>query len=517
MCVGMTLPVLNAAQAAEWDAIARREFAIPSRVLMESAGRAVAVVLAREYASVLGAGVLVVTGHGNNGGDGWVTARALHALGVPVWVAELDRERSADCEANRALATVEGVTVLPPGAGWPAAGVIVDALLGTGASGPPRGAIGDLAERVAGHGAPVVAIDGPTGLDLTTGEAHGPVRAALTVTFGGVRRGHLLQRDWCGLVVVADIGFPPPLPEWPTLFTRADARRLLPAFRADMHKGERGRVVIVGGAEGMAGAALHAASAAFAVGAGLVKVVAHAATIQAAQSMLPDALTVTSALGPDVEADVDEALEWADALVVGPGIGRGADRAAFVRTVLERTTAPVVIDADALHAGADALAAGTAARVFTPHPGEFRAAFPSLAGLLDADRFGAAANATGPSSAVAGATVLLKGVPTVIAAGDEPLRVVATGNPALATGGSGDLLAGFIAGFLARQSAPVDAASLGAYTLGRAAELASESLTVRATRPADVLAAVPELWRLLAAPTPWDPPIRLSLAAPALV
>ena len=175
----------------------------------------------------------------------------------------------------------------------------------------------------------------------------------------------------------------------------------------------------------------------------------------------------------------------------------------------------MVIDADALHTGKDALGAGTAPRVFTPHPGEFRAAVPELADVLDQDRFGAAAGA--PDALASSATVLLKGVPTVIATPGQTLRVVATGNPALATGGSGDLLCGFIASFLARGLSPYDAAGLGAYTLGRAAELASEQLTVRATRAADVLAAVPELWRRLAQPPAVDPPVLYELPAPALV
>jgi hydroxyethylthiazole kinase-like uncharacterized protein yjeF len=508
----MTIPVLNASQAAEWDDRARTRALIPSRVLMEAAGRAVAAAAAREYPAALGVGVLVAAGPGNNGGDGWVAARALAALGVRVWVAETDRERSPDCDANRTLALADGVTLLDPAGEWPAAGVVIDALLGTGASGAPRGAVGELAARVAAHAGPVVAVDGPTGLDLTSGEAHGPVRASLTVTFGGARRGHLLQRDWCGAVAIADIGFPPPLAEWPALFTHDDARRLLPPFHADMHKGERGHVVVIGGAEGMAGAALHAASAAFAAGAGIVKVAAHATTVQAAQAMLPDALTVTTALGPDVEPDLADAIAWAHAVILGPGFGRGAQRSAFVRAVLERVAVPIVIDADALHAGHDAFGAGSAPRVFTPHAGEFRTAFPDLAPLLAEDRFAAASSASSPAT-----TVLLKGVPTVIASAERVLSVVATGNPALATGGSGDLLAGFIAGFLARGLDPHDAAGLGAYTLGRAAELASERLTVRATRPADVLASVPELWRRLASPPPVTPPFLYELPAPALI
>jgi len=238
---------------------------------MEAAGRAVAGVLAREYPEALADGVLVAAGFGNNGGDGWVAARALRALGVPVFATEIEKERSPDCEANRKLALEEGVERIGPDVEWPGVGVVVDALLGTGASGEPRGPLGALAARVAQHKGPVVAVDGPTGVDLSTGEAHGPIRATLTVTFGGARRGHLLQRAWCGKVVIADIGFPPPDPDWPRLFTDHDARRLLPPLEVGFHKGDRGRVVVVGGAEGMAGAALHAASAAFAAGAGLAR------------------------------------------------------------------------------------------------------------------------------------------------------------------------------------------------------------------------------------------------------
>lgn len=520
----MTIPVLDASQAAEWDRRAREDHAIPSRVLMEAAGRAVGLATARAYPSEVRHGMLVVAGHGNNGGDGWVAARALAALGVATYAQEIERDRSANCEANRALALAEGVKLLPVDAPWPQVGVVIDALLGTGASGAPRGAIGALAERAASHAGPIVAVDGPTGLDLSTGEASGPVRATLTVTFGGARRGHLLARDWCGTIVIADIGFPPIDPEWPTLVTDADVRRLLPPFRADMHKGERGRVVVIGGQEGMAGAALHAASAAFAAGAGLVKIAAHHTTVVAAQGANPDALTVTTELGGDLESDLAEAVSWADAVVLGPGLGRSDDRTALVKGVLERSEVPVVLDADALHCGRDVLVSGNAKRVLTPHPGEYAAAFPKLVERLERDRFSAAAAAAAELSAPSAppapsvpSALLLKGVPTVIGAPGRSLRVVAAGTPALATGGSGDLLSGFIGAFLARGLSPADAAELGAMTLGRAAEIAAETATARATRPADVLAAVPELWRRLAAPPRVDPPILLELTPPALV
>src|SRR3989441_49602 len=255
------VPVLSATEAAAWDSAARTQYRIPSRVLMEAAGRAVAQVVLRDFPDVLARGVLVAAGAGNNGGDGWVAARALHAAAVPVWVAALD-PKTDDAIDNRALARVDGVREIGREEPWPAAAVAVDALLGTGAAGPARGDVLALAQRLVTYGAPIVAIDGPTGLDLSTGEAHGPLRADVPVTFGGPRRGHLLARDWCGKVVVVDIGFPPPDPGWPVLVTDAWAGARLPKLAPTMHKGDRGRVTVVGGSNGMTGAALHAARAA---------------------------------------------------------------------------------------------------------------------------------------------------------------------------------------------------------------------------------------------------------------
>ncbi len=503
------VPVLTAAEAAAWDACAREQAAIPSRVLMEAAGRAAAQVMAREFRDALGGGVLVAAGAGNNGGDGWVVARALRAVGVPVVAAEVAKARSPDCEANRALALACGVTLLDEEKVWPGVGVVVDALLGTGAGGAPRNGIAALAQRVAGHGTPIVAIDGPTGLDLTTGDAHGPVHADLTVTFGGLRRGHLLQRDWVGRVVAVDIGFPPADPAWPHLVTDAWARTLLPPFQPTMHKGERGRVLVIGGARGMAGAAMHVARAAFACGAGLVKLALHEESVAAAQTNFPDALTLSTALGPDVEPELADAIAWADAVVLGPGLGRGNDRMAFATGVMGLAGVPVVIDADALHVP-DLAGVGTASRVLTPHLGEFTSQFPDLA---HEERFAAPAAAI--SRCPPDTALLLKGAPTVIA-DTAGTRVVAAGNPALATGGSGDLLAGCIATFLARGVAPGDAAALGAQALGRAAEQASAYQTVRATRPEDVADGFADLWREWAQPAIPEPPVLVTLDPPAL-
>ncbi len=501
------IPVLSASEAAAWDGAARTQYRVPSRVLMETAGRAIAQVLVAELPDATTGGVLVAAGAGNNGGDGWVIARALHAAGIPVWVAAVD-PKTDDAIDNRALARVDGVRELGRAEAWPQAAVAVDALLGTGAAGPAKGDVLALAERLAAYGAPILAVDGPTGLDLTSGEAHGPVHARITVTFGGPRRGHLLAREWCGKIVVVDIGLPPADPVWPVLVTDGWAGARLPKLTPTMHKGDRGRVTVVGGAHGMTGAALHAARGALAAGAGLVKLVAAKETIEAARASLPDVLTVESALGPELEPEAAEALEWADALVVGPGLGREPPRAQFLQAVLACRPIPTVLDADAL-----ILFRGSAERpvVLTPHLGEFRAQFgDELADTAANDRWAAAAKA---AQKVKG-TVLLKGVPTVIADLRGPIHVVASGNPGLATGGSGDLLAGFIGAFLARGSAGPEAAALGAHALGRAAEHGARQWTARSLRPADVLAALPEIWRAWTNTQPVGPPVLTVLEPP---
>jgi len=510
------IPVLAASEAAAWDSAARTQYRIPSRVLMETAGRAIVQVLVAEFPAAASGGVLVAAGAGNNGGDGWVIARALHTAGIPVWVASVD-PKTDDAIDNRALARVDGVRELGREEPWPQAGVAVDALLGTGAVGPAKGDVLALAQRIAEYGAPIVAVDGPTGLDLTSGEAHGPLHAQLTVTFGGPRRGHLLAREWCGKVVVVDIGFPPPPPDaaWPVLITDAWAAERLPRLAPQMHKGDRGRVCVIGGANGMSGAALHAARAALAAGAGLVKLVAARETIAAAQASLPDLLTIESALGEHVEPGVQEAIDWADALVVGPGLGREPRQArkGFLSAVLARRRGPAVVDADALHFP-ESLAPTPQPLVLTPHLGEFRVvAGDALADEASNDRWGAAARA----SAKLKCTVLLKGVPTVIADLRGPVQVVASGNPGLATGGSGDLLAGFIGAFLARGTAPAEAAALGAHALGRAAEQGARQWTARSLRPADVLAALPDVWRAWQNPKPRRPPVLVDLEAPDLL
>ena len=507
-----SIPVLTPAESAAWDQRAVRE-GVALETLMEGAGRGVAAVLLDRFGHAARKGVLVATGPGHNGGDGWVMARALHALGVPVWVASAGESAELTRKvAGRARSA--GVREVAADGPWPQAGVLVDALLGTGATGAPKGQVGALLERLHDLPLPIVAVDGPTGLDLGTGLLHGAPKADLTITFGGLRRGHLLARDEVGDLVVVDIGHPAAESGVPQLVTDDHAAEWLPRLRAQAHKGERGRVVLVGGAPGMSGALRLSARAAFGAGAGLVF------TLSPAESA-----TLIAGAEPDVQArawtgkveseELKVLLRQSDALVVGPGLGRAPETRSSIASLLASASASasasVVLDADGLTAFAGAVAelkkmlAGRPA-VLTPHLGEFRALFPAHAATAEQDPWGAAHAAARES----GAVVLLKGVPTVLAHPDGTLLTVAAGNPGLATGGSGDILSGLIGAALGAGVAPLHAAALGAQALGRAGDLAARRTSARSMRPMDVVSALPDLWRAwdlrgAARPTPRAP------------
>ena len=514
------IPVLSPDQSAAWDATAVAG-GVALATLMESAGRAVAAVVADRHAHRLRDGVLIAAGPGHNGGDGWVLARALHRLDVPVWVTALPGAGAELREAMAALARAEGVREVAPDGPWPGAGLAVDALLGTGARGAPRAPMAALLERILDLEIPVVAIDGPTGVDLQSGVVHGATRADLTITFGGLRRGHLLARDEVGDVVVVDIGHPAGDPAWPSLVTDLLAAEWLPRLRSRDHKGDRGRVVIVGGQTGMSGAARMAGRAAFGAGAGLVHVVAPPDTVVSLVQTEPDLQTLAHPFDQPPSPEVLELVGRADALIIGPGLGREPGRRALVATLV-RAARTAVLDADALVAfqgAADELQALAEERpvVLTPHPGEFRTLFPSLAPVRELDPWAAAVQAADAS----GATLLLKGVPTVVARSGHPPFTVAAGNPGLATGGSGDVLSGLVGTGLAHGLAPQIAAALGAQALGRAADLAARRTAARTLRPMDVVAALPDLWRewelLRLAPPLARPPILLELGKPQVV
>lgn len=488
-----TIPVLTPAESAAWDARAEREgMALES--LMENAGRGAAAVLLERHGHAARKGVLVATGPGHNGGDGWVLARALHALGIPVWVTSAGESAPLTAKVA-ARARSAGVREVPADGPWPQVGLLVDAILGTGAKGAPKGAVAALLDRILDLPLKVVALDGPTGLDLENGLLHGAPRADLTITFGGLRRGHLLARDEVGDLVVLEIGHPPADLALPKLVTDDSAAEWLTPLRANAHKGTRGRVVLVGGAPGMSGALRLSARAAFAAGAGLVFTLSPTESTRLIAEAEPD-VQARSWDGTKLEGEGAEVVRKGDALVIGPGMGRAAETRAGILSLLASASASVVLDADALTVFGGALsdlkkAISGRRVVLTPHLGEFRALFPAHAAVAEQDPWSAA----GAAAKESGAVVLLKGVPTVIASPDGVLFTVAAGNPGLATGGSGDVLSGLIGTFLAAGLDPLQAAALGAQALGRAGDLAARRTSARTIRPMDVVAAFPDLWR----------------------
>jgi NAD(P)H-hydrate epimerase len=520
--------VTTAAQAGARDAAAIAS-GTPSRVLMQRAGAAAAGEIALRYPFHVSSGAFVLAGPGNNGGDAWVVARALAAAGAVVHHHEPIEAKTPDAAAERALALpmlggadagrTESVHVLPDFGHR----LVIDGLLGTGATGAPRGAIDEAIawiERLRANGATVVSLDVPSGVDATTGHCAGrSVMADLTLTFGTMKRGLLSARDRCGAIAVLDIGLGPhsELADGaPPLVDAGFVSRVVPPIAADAHKGTRKRVAIIGGAGGMAGAVVLAARAAARSGIGMVKLVVAAASLPVVQEAEPSALAAGwPADDKTLERDV---AGWADVVAVGPGLGRSDETRRFVERILRVWHGPVVVDADALNVFAgdvDALGAllrGRAA-LLTPHPAE-------LARLANIGVDEVLASRFDVGCALAqrcGAVVLLKGVPTIVSAPDGTQLVSATGSPVLATAGSGDVLTGIAATLLAQTGDPLAAGAAAAWVHGRAAELAlgaAPSVGHRSTRGTtldDVLSALPATWQLDGRPARY--PVLVELPA----
>lgn len=494
---GPAVFVTSASEAAALDAHTIAQ-GTASPALMRRAGEAAADAIERLYADRLREGVYVVTGPGNNGGDGWIVAALLSRRGVAVRVNEVVPAGSGDARAAREAAG-NSVTTSDT---WSGEGVVVDALLGTGSSGEPRGAIADGVtdiDRARQSRAVIIALDIPTGVDATSGEAHQSVVADLTVTFGSVKRGLLTSRDRSGKIVVADIGLlPSPDADLPHLVSAREAYAIVPPIPTAAHKGSRGGVSILGGGPGMAGAAALAAQGALRSGAGSSRICVADENVVVAHTVVPAAL-VTS--WTRVLADVQKYLgSWPEAIAVGPGFGTEGQAPELLDQLLSTWAGPLVIDADALNLLAgrvdelrDRLAAkGDDVRaVLTPHAAEMKRLLgaESAQQLID-DRYDVALELAKRT----GAIVLFKGVPTVIAAPDGTRRVTATGTAALATGGSGDVLSGIIATLLAQGVAPFDAAAAGAWMHGRAAELATGDRTPRGITIDDVVERLRDVW-----------------------
>lgn len=485
---------VRVASASETVACERATIAagVESGELMSRAGQAAAREILQRCADRLGNGVVVYAGSGNNGGDGWVVAELLVNSGIPADVVTATAPRSHEATKARETALQAGVTV---GKGNGSERLVIDALLGTGASGEPRGdvaaAISEINTR-GDDGVFVVSLDVPSGLDATTGRHDGAVRADFTISFGTLKRGHLISREPCGEIVVVDIGLSDEgmMSSLPQLVDSEWVTSRIPPIQPDAHKGTRKRLAVVGGGPGMAGAAILCGEAALRSGIGLLRIVTEAASEVAIHASVPAALFQQ---WPSTPAALEKLTSSSDVIALGPGLGNTSATRDLVERILLAWSGPVVIDADALNVFAgdtDSLAKLLRGRpsIITPHPGEMGRLLGVSTDEVLSNRFEIG---TDLAKKLSGA-VLLKGTPTVVFSSDGSRYASAAGTAALATGGSGDVLTGIAATLLGQtagsQVTPAETAACAAFIHGRAAELCE---FVRGTTLDDILGMLP--------------------------
>jgi hydroxyethylthiazole kinase-like uncharacterized protein yjeF len=463
------VPLVTPEEAATLDAAARERHGIPERVLMESAGRAAALVLDRLFPR---GRVVVAAGSGNNGGDALVLARCLLSWGRDVVVVSAG-SRPPDAALRHGfdvplVAPDEDPSLLA------SADLVVDGILGTGARGAPREPAATVIETITALNRPVMALDLPSGVDAEHGDVEGvSIRAAVTVTFGWPKIGLLFHpaRARCGRLIAVEIGFPPLHATGPAaalLITPAWASERLPLRPPSAHKGTSGRLLVLAGTDGMAGAAVIAAEAAQRAGAGLV----HIASVPSNRVVLQTA--VPEAIFADRSALTERDASAAHALLAGPGIGTDDGAAHALNAAFELTPGvPTALDADGLNLLArtpDRLAevGGSRDLVITPHPGELGRLLDVSVREIVADPVAAARGAADRF----GCSVLLKGQPSVVATPGQPLLVNTSGSSDVASAGMGDQLAGVIGAMLAAGLSAREAAATALYYSGRAADLA---------------------------------------------
>jgi ADP-dependent NAD(P)H-hydrate dehydratase / NAD(P)H-hydrate epimerase len=524
--------VTTAAEMRELDRLAIESYGIPGVVLMENAGAQVARILWQEYPALEARRVAVLCGRGNNGGDGFVIARYLHTMGVSVSVfimgepgdihgdagVHLDMLRRAGV-APEAVRTSESAQAV--GTRLAEYDLLIDALLGTGLTTEVRGVFQLIIAAMNAAGRSIVAVDLPSGLSADVGTLLGEhVRADLTVTMALPKRGLLLYpaAEHVGRLVVVDIGFPTPVREpaavrCHVLEAQAIAAQLQNRS-ADTHKGTYGHVLIVAGSPGKTGAGALASLAALRTGAGLVSFALPHALNAAMEAKLTEVMTIPlpesepGVLGGEAVKRLMEWLEGKSALILGPGLGTHPETMRCVHEVLRQVRIPTVLDADGLNALAadpDSIGDIQAPVVLTPHPGELARLRRTTTAEIQADRLAAAQETAHAYKAV----VVLKGAHTVIAEPEGTLYINLTGNPGMATAGSGDVLSGMIGALLGQGYTPSMAARIAVYTHGLAGDLAATALGERSLLAGDLVETLPRALQELThrqerSPTSWE-------------
>jgi NAD(P)H-hydrate epimerase len=487
-------------------------------MLMENAGRGVADVVKREFSPLDSKHILVVCGKGNNGGDGFVIARILSnsCAHISVLLVASTSELKGDAKINFkilqtfAKKSTGQITIRRYSkrilTAFPKPDIIVDAIFGTGFTGSVRKSFSDVIEWVNQQQARIVAVDIPSGINGTTGVAENcAIRANVTVTFGCLKSGLLCNQghELVGSIRVVDIGIPRMVSQDKRLQTflveQSDVRRILPKRSIHAHKYSVGKVLVLAGSKGLTGAAALCCTSALRAGAGAVIL----GTPESVYPILARKLTETmvfplpaTSAGTLSLAALDiirERLSWADVLVIGPGLSQNPETQQLILKILHEYRGKILIDADGLNAlavyGISMLHSLRAQFILTPHVGEFSRLSKISSNNIEEHRIKVARE----MAKSVGVTVVLKGVPTIIASKDGSAILNSTGNPGMATAGTGDVLSGIIAGLWAQGMSNTEAAWAGVYLHGLSGDTIAKKIGERSLVANDIIEYLPSV------------------------
>ncbi len=515
------MKILTSAEMRDIDRTAIEELGIPGVVLMENAGLGIVRALKFRFPAIADERIVIAAGKGNNGGDGFVVARHLFNSGArpEILLLAAQEEVRGDAAVNLAIALKMGipVTEVRDAAAWKRvrrrlsrASIVVDALFGTGLVKPLDGLYAAAVEDINRSEAFKVAVDIPSGLSADTFETIGPsVKADLTVTLAAPKVAHIFPpaADRVGELVIAPIGIPAALFEKPglklELVEEAAVRPYFARRKRDTHKGSYGHLLIFAGSLGKSGASVLAGRAALRMGAGLVTVATAAGVLPSIARSMAELMTEPLAETPDrtiAAAALPRALallKGKNAVLVGPGLSTHASTAEFVLGLLPKIKVPLVIDADGLNIVAsrlDVLAGLGAPAVITPHPGEFG----RLTGLATEEVVRHRLELAPEFAVKHGVVVVLKGYRTLIAVPDGRVFVNPTGNPGMATGGTGDVLGGLIGSQIAQKNDLLGAVLSAVYAHGLAGDVAADRLSEKSLVAGDLIRFLPPALKELA-------------------
>ncbi len=514
--------VVSAEEMRWCDETTINSYGVPGLLLMENAGRGVVEIIRQKFSPLESKKILIVCGKGNNGGDGFVIARLLSNLCEQINVLLMTSPSKLEGDAKKnfiilqkfAKKSSHQITIHRYSkrnlSSIPKPDLIVDALFGTGFAGHVRTPFTDIIDWMNNQDSQIVAVDIPSGVNGTTGVVENcAVRASITVTFGAIKSGLLcnLGRELAGSVSLVNIGIPNSIAKDKRLRTflveKSDVSGIIPKRSMHAHKYSVGKVLVLAGSKGLTGAAALCSNSAMRIGAGAVMLGTPEPVYPILARKLTEVMTFplpatndgTLSLGSLDE--IREKLTWADVFVIGPGLSQNLETQQLILKLLHEYQGKVLVDADGLNAiaanGIHKLHVARAQFILTPHVGEFSRLTELPAVEIEHRRIDVARTLAKKINA----TVVLKGVPTVTASKDGSCYLNSTGNPGMATAGSGDVLSGIIAGLWAQGISDIEAAYAGVYLHGLSGDLAAKKMGERGILANDLIDYLPAAMQLI--------------------